>query len=58
MSYNVVKLITAGVLAVVLVVAMLVDGDTAEWAVPVLGLLVGYVIGNASITENAPIVKR
>lgn len=62
MTYNIVKLAVAGVLAVVLVVAIVVDGDNAEWAVTLLGLLVGYVIGNAQVTSQtgnvAPIVTR
>jgi len=62
MTYNIVKLAVAGVLAVVLVVAIVVDGDNAEWAVAPLGLLVGYVIGNARVTSQtgnvAPIVTR
>ena len=57
MTYNITKLIVAAVLAVVLVIAMLVDSDSASWAAPLLALLVGYVVGNASVTGNAPIVS-
>ena len=62
MAYNIAKLVVAGVLVVALVVAILVDSDSATWATPLLGLLVGYVIGNAQITSQAgtftPIVQR
>lgn len=58
MSINFAKLIVAGVLAVVLVVALLIDGGARDWAAPFLGLLVGYVVGNAQVTNNVPIIKR
>ena len=58
MTVSLAKLIVAGLLAVALIVALLIDGGNRDWAVPVLGLLVGYVIGNASITSNAPIISR
>ena len=61
MSYNLVKLVTAAVLAVVLVVAVLIDAGSRDWAVPLLGLLVGYVIGNAQVSSQsgnvAPIIS-
>lgn len=54
MTYNVVKLIVAAVLAVVLVVAIVIDPDgNGTWAVPLLTLLIGYVIGNAEVTNRA-----
>ena len=62
MTYNAGKLIAAAVLAVVLVVAIVVDDTNGDWAVPLLTLLVGYVIGNAAVTSGegnvAPIVKK
>ena len=57
MVYSTVKIIVAAVLAVVLIVAILVDNDAEVWAVPLLGLLVGYVLGNANVSENAPIIS-
>ena len=58
MTYNIVKLVLVGVLSVVLVAAIIVDANATTWAVPLLTLLVGYVIGNSTITSNAPIVKQ
>ena len=58
MTYSVIKLIVVAVLAVVLVVAILVDSDSSTWAVPLLGMLVAYTIGNAALTGNAPIVSN
>ncbi len=52
MTYNIVKMITAAVLAVVLVVAIVVDAGNGAWATPLLGLLIGFVIGNAQITDR------
>ena len=57
-SYNVTKLIVVGVLAVVLVVAMLVDNDADVWAVPLLGMLVAYTIGNANVSNIQPIIDK
>ena len=57
LSYNVIKLIVVAVLAVVLVIAILVDSDSSSWAVPLLGMLVAYTIGNAALSGNAPIVS-
>ncbi len=62
MTYNAGKLIVAALLAVVLIVAVVIDDDAASWAVPLLGLLVGYVVGNAEFTARtgaaAPIIER
>lgn len=61
MNINALKLILATVVAVVLIVAILINGDNTLWAVPLLSLLVGYVIGNAKFTDRegatAPIVS-
>ena len=57
MVYSTVKLVVVAVLAVVLVIAMLVDSDSSTWAVPLLGLLIGYTIGNASVSNIEPIVS-
>ena len=62
MTYNVVKLVVAGVLAVVLVVALVIDPEAnGPWAVPLLTLLIGYVVGNAQVTDQrdniAPIIS-
>ena len=58
MSYNLTKLIVVGVLAVVLVIAMLVDNDADVWAVPLLGMLVAYTIGNANVSNIQPIIDK
>lgn len=59
MTLNLVKLAVAGLLALACVVALIVDAAAnKEWAVPVLGVLVGYVVGNAQVTQNTPIVSR
>lgn len=62
MTYNAGKLIAAAILAVVLVVAIVIDDTNGDWAVPLLGLLVGYVIGNAQVTSGegstAPIASK
>lgn len=58
MTLNMTKLIVAGLLAVACIIALVVDGGNGDWAVPVLTLLVGYVIGNAHVTENNPIIER
>ena len=62
MAYNIAKLVVCGVLVIALVVAILVDSDSATWATPLLGLLVGYCIGNSQITSGqgsfTPIVQR
>jgi len=52
MSYNGGKLIVAGLLAVALIVAIVVDDGNSDWAVPLLTLLIGYVIGNAQVTSQ------
>ena len=57
MVYSTVKLIVVAVLAVVLVVAILVDADSTVWAVPLLTLLIGYSAGNAALSGNAPIIS-
>ena len=62
MNVNNLKLIIAAVIAVVLIGAVIFDADAnASWAVPLLTLLVGYVIGNAQVTDQkdniAPIVS-
>lgn len=58
MDFNGIKLIIAGVLAAALIVAVVIENSNDEWAVPLLGLLVGYVVGNARLTENRPIAER
>jgi hypothetical protein len=58
MTFNVTKLLVVAVLAIVLIVAIVVDSDAADWAAPLLGLLVGYAVGNTSATDIAPIVSR
>jgi len=62
MTYNVVKLGVAGVLALACIVALILDAATnSKWAIPVLSVLVGYVVGNAQVTARegatAPIVS-
>ncbi len=58
MTVNLAKLIVSAVLAIVLIVALLIDGSNRDWATPVLGLLVGYVIGNTQVVGTSPIVRR
>ena len=63
MAYNVVKLVGACVLALACIVALIIDSDSNYvWAAPVLGILVGYVVGNADVTTRtgptAPIIKK
>lgn len=62
MSYNSGKLIVTAVLTLVFVAAIIVDSNNTDWAVPLLGLLVGYVIGNAAVTSQegnvSPIVSK
>lgn len=58
MTVQPLKLGAAVLLAVTLVVAILLENDNEVWAVPLLALLIGYVVGNAQVTENAPIIKK
>ena len=62
MNTNLPKLIVVAVLALACIAAILVDSDHTSWAVPLLTLLVGYVIGNAAVTDRtgpvSPIVSR
>jgi len=62
MNTNLPKLVVVAVLALACIAAVLVDSDHTSWAVPLLGLLVGYVVGNAAVTDRtgpvAPIVER
>ena len=62
MNVNNLKLIIVGVLAVALIAAIAFDSDAnAPWAAPLLRILVGYVAGNAQVTDQkdniAPIVS-
>ena len=57
MAYNTTKLVVVALLAVVLVIALVVD-DTADWAGPLLALLIGYVVGNASVANVSPIIDK
>ena len=62
MNVNNLKLIIVAVITVVLIGAIVFDNDNnASWAVPLLTLLVGYVIGNAQVTDQkdniAPIIS-
>ena len=58
--FNMTKLIAAAVLALACIVALILDNGNQDWAVPVLTLLVGYVVGNAAVTSRsgntAPII--
>lgn len=61
MSYNGAKLLIVGVLALALIVVTAVVAGSNIWTVPLLGLLVGYIVGNAEVTNRtglpAPIVS-
>lgn len=60
MQYNNLKLIIVGVMSVALVVGLIVGMDPLV-ATPLLTLLVGYVVGNAKVTDRegttAPIIS-
>ncbi|MGB5757952.1 MAG: hypothetical protein WBM50_13630 [Acidimicrobiales bacterium] len=60
--FNMTKLIVAAVLALACIAALIVNPDANySWAAPVLGILVGYVVGNAQVTSRegntAPIIN-
>jgi len=57
MKYNHLKLIVIGLLVVVLIIAM-IFGLEAVVGVPVLTLLVGYLVGNADVTDNQAIIIK
>lgn len=64
MTINMLKLILAAVIAIACIVALALDADAnRDWAAPVLTLVVGYVIGNAQVTNQdgkvtTPIVSK
>ena len=63
MEYNKLKLIIIGALALACVVALIVDAsENKDWAVPILLTLVGYVVGNAQVTnqtgKTSPVVSK
>lgn len=58
MSYNGGKLIVIAVLALALIAAIVFGDETAQnWAVPLLTMLVGYIIGNAAVTSQQGAVR-
>ena len=53
MTYNTFKLGAVLVVALACIVALILNADTnMAWAVPVLGLAVGYLVGNAEVTAR------
>jgi hypothetical protein len=62
MTYNLVKLIGVFVLAAFLVVAIGLDwiSESVGWGG--VGILIGYIVGNASVTSRegtfSPIIER
>jgi len=58
MTYNLVKLIGVFALVIVLIVAIGLDWIAADWGAVFIGTLIGYVVGNASVTGVSPIVSR
>ena len=60
MTYNIVKLVVVGVIALALIVGLILGLDEAV-VVPLLTLLVGYIVGNAQLSSRegdvAPIVN-
>jgi hypothetical protein len=63
MTLNLLKLAIAGALALACILALALDADAnRDWAAPVLGILIGYVVGNAQVTSQtgvvAPIIGR
>ncbi len=57
MQISVVKIITLGVVALALIFGM-IAGLATEVGVPALTLVIGYLIGNADMTENQPVVSK
>ena len=62
MAYNAMKLGAVLVVAVLCIVALILDADdNYVWASPILGLAVGYLVGNAQVTDRtgttAPIIS-
>jgi hypothetical protein len=62
MTINLAKLLIAGAIALACIAALALHADTnAVWAVPVLGIVVGYIAGNAQVTSQsgttAPIIS-
>jgi len=57
MTYDKLKLVLVAVIALAVIVALVLGLDPVL-GVPVLTLLVGYIVGNARVTNNAPIVER
>lgn len=63
MDLNIIKVVGAIVLALACIAALVIDADdNYVWAAPILGILVGYVVGNAQVTSRegvaAPILSR
>jgi len=63
MTLNLMKLAVAGLLAAACIVALALDADAnRDWAAPVLGILIGYVVGNAAVTSQegyvSPIISK
>ena len=58
MNLNTAKLVVVAVLALALIVIMAINSDNVEWAGGLLALLVGYVIGNARVSDNTPIISN
>ena len=58
MAYNLVKLVGVFVLAALVLVLLALDRLDATQGFAVLGLLIGYVIGNASVVNISPIVRK
>ena len=57
MQISVVKVITLGIIACALIFGMLA-GLATEVGVPALTLVLGYLIGNADVSENKPVVSK
>lgn len=59
MTVSIVKLGAAVLIAIACIIGLILDASAnRDWAVPILTLLVGYVIGNAQVTDNSPIVTN
>lgn len=58
MSYSMVKLWMVFILTLVILALMTFFDLDTEVGVPLLTALVGYVVGNAQVTGNTPIVSR
>ena len=58
MTYNLVKLVGVLLLAVFVIVAIGLGWMEAERGAVFVATLIGYVVGNTSVTNISPIIKK